>query len=168
MKPCPFCGSDRIVKGERYFAMCINCGATGPERASENTPERKWKGDWDFRPNCEECRLLKEQLRVADVAFNFQMGEKVELEKRLAIAEGGLDAAYLLGFHKRDDEFSELAKDKERLDWLQSQTKGYGTGWLCRDSTTGRGMRLHETSTIGAFQDVRQAIDEAMKGGSDA
>lgn len=91
-----------------------------------------------------------------------------DLEKRLAIVEEGLTPAYLSGFHKRDDEVRELSKDKERLDWLQSQTKGYGTGWLCRDSTTGRGMRLHETSTIGAFPDVRQAIDEAMKGGSNA
>lgn len=57
---------------------------------------------------------------------------------------------------------AELKKDRERLDWLQSHTKGYGTGWICRDSRTGRGMRLHETSEAGAFMDVRQAIDAAM------
>ncbi len=52
-----------------------------------------------------------------------------------------------------------LEADTERLDWLQSQTKGYGYGWVCRDSATGRGMRLHETLLPGAVSDVREAID---------
>jgi len=47
-KPCPFCGSTRIVKGERYYAMCVNCGATGPERNADAT-ERKFVGDWNTR-----------------------------------------------------------------------------------------------------------------------
>ncbi len=47
-KPCPFCGSSRIVKGERYFAMCVDCGATGPERNSDAT-EKKFTGDWNSR-----------------------------------------------------------------------------------------------------------------------
>lgn len=46
--PCPFCGSARIVKGERYFAMCVDCGATGPERNSDATV-RKFTGDWNTR-----------------------------------------------------------------------------------------------------------------------
>lgn len=46
--PCPFCGSTRIVKGERYFAMCVDCGATGPERNSDAT-EKKFIGDWNTR-----------------------------------------------------------------------------------------------------------------------
>lgn len=55
--------------------------------------------------------------------------------------------------------------DTELLDWLQSQTRGYGKGWICRLSSTGRGMRLHETSgtpeelSRGSVRtDVRQAI----------
>lgn len=47
-KPCPFCGSNRIVKGERYFAMCVDCGATGPERNGDATV-RKFVGDWNTR-----------------------------------------------------------------------------------------------------------------------
>ncbi len=47
-KPCPFCGSRRIVKGERYFAMCVDCGATGPERSADAT-QRKFMGDWNTR-----------------------------------------------------------------------------------------------------------------------
>jgi len=46
--PCPFCGSSRIVKGERYFAMCVDCGATGPERNADAS-ERKYVGDWNQR-----------------------------------------------------------------------------------------------------------------------
>jgi hypothetical protein len=53
--------------------------------------------------------------------------------------------------------------DTERLDWLQSKTTHYGEGWMVRPSTTGRGMRLHETSRGGAKPTVREAIDAAMK-----
>lgn len=52
--------------------------------------------------------------------------------------------------------------DKERLDFLQEKMTGYGNGWLLRGSTTGRGLRLHETSQDGAVKDVRQAIDNFM------
>lgn len=50
--------------------------------------------------------------------------------------------------------------DKELLDWMQSQTKGYGNGWIFRNSKTGRGMRLHETYDSGkeVNRDVRKAI----------
>lgn len=55
--------------------------------------------------------------------------------------------------------------DKERLDFLQKLTdeKIYTGKVVLRDSTTGRGWRLHETSGKGAFLSVRDAIDEYMK-----
>jgi hypothetical protein len=53
--------------------------------------------------------------------------------------------------------------DTERLDWLQSQTTGYGNGWLARESTTGRGFRLHETEHPSATPNIRLAIDRAMR-----
>lgn len=60
--------------------------------------------------------------------------------------------------------------DQELLDWLQSQTKGYGNGWVCRVSNTGRGMRLHETTgTLDEIEsdviskNVREAIIKAME-----
>lgn len=46
--PCPFCGSRRIVQGERHYAMCVDCGATGPERNADAT-RRKFVGDWNTR-----------------------------------------------------------------------------------------------------------------------
>ncbi len=53
--------------------------------------------------------------------------------------------------------------DTELLDWLEKNTRGYGKGWICRDSTTGRGLRLHETSDYGASPTVRRAIVDAMR-----
>lgn len=55
--------------------------------------------------------------------------------------------------------------DTEMLNWLQMNTKGYGLGWVCRNSDHGRGLRLHETSRKGAKAIVRDAIAEAMKSG---
>lgn len=51
-------------------------------------------------------------------------------------------------------------EDTKRLDKLQALTVGYGLGWILRKSTTGRGMRLHETSDLKASETVREAIDK--------
>lgn len=64
--------------------------------------------------------------------------------------------------------------DTQLLDWLQSRTKRYSDGWVCRSSATGRGMRLHETSKKAVATlplehqgtvhgDVRQAIIAAIE-----
>jgi len=58
-----------------------------------------------------------------------------------------------------------MPTDTEMIDWLQNQTKGYGVGWVCRDSEHGRGMRLHETSMEDGVGSVRDAIALAMKKG---
>lgn len=52
--------------------------------------------------------------------------------------------------------------DTERLNALQKLTKGYGGGWMLRESKTGRGMRLHETSQPEAVLDIRDAIDKYL------
>ena len=54
--------------------------------------------------------------------------------------------------------------DKQRIEWMQAQTAGYGNGWIFRESIWGRGMRLHETSEEGASPTIREAIDKAMAG----
>lgn len=53
--------------------------------------------------------------------------------------------------------------DTEMLDWLQKNAKGYGLGWVCRNSTSGRGLRLHETSSTDAQPTIRDAIAAFMK-----
>jgi hypothetical protein len=53
-----------------------------------------------------------------------------------------------------------LVKDKERLDFLQEITDGYGKGWMLRRSEDGRGWRLHETDRKEARTSVRDAIDD--------
>lgn len=52
--------------------------------------------------------------------------------------------------------------DKQLLDALQLMTKGYGKGWILRDSTSGRGIRLHETSQEEGEPDVREAINKYL------
>ncbi len=59
--------------------------------------------------------------------------------------------------------FKQVSDDTKRLDKLQSLTKGYGNGWILRESFNGRGMRLHETTLNGAENDVRKAIDKLNK-----
>jgi len=51
-----------------------------------------------------------------------------------------------------------MISDTEILDWLEQNATGYGRGWICRPSTTGRGWRLHETSDEDAKSTPREAI----------
>lgn len=48
--------------------------------------------------------------------------------------------------------------DTELLNWLDKNAKGYGKGWICRDSTTGRGLRIHETGIPNATPNIRDTI----------
>lgn len=59
-----------------------------------------------------------------------------------------------------------IKTDTVRIDALQELTKGYGKGWILRESSTGRGMRLHETEAPGAYPSVRQAIDAYLDASS--
>ena len=54
--------------------------------------------------------------------------------------------------------------DTDRLDFLDNLTTGYGNGWILRWSTTGRGIRLHETSQDGVYPTPRDAIDAGLEG----
>uniref|UniRef100_A0A6H1ZPJ8 Uncharacterized protein n=1 Tax=viral metagenome TaxID=1070528 RepID=A0A6H1ZPJ8_9ZZZZ len=55
--------------------------------------------------------------------------------------------------------------DEDRIDFLQELTnKEHYTGKvILRESTTGRGWRLHETSHPQGSSSVREAIDNTMK-----
>lgn len=58
--------------------------------------------------------------------------------------------------------------DSARIAKLQDLTKqkGYTGKVIMRDSSTGRGWRLHETSQMGAVDSVREAIDNYFDGKS--
>ena len=49
--------------------------------------------------------------------------------------------------------------DTERLDFLQNMLRSYSPKVVCRESTTGRGWRLHETKGSDGVDNVRDAID---------
>ena len=49
--------------------------------------------------------------------------------------------------------------DTDRIDFLQKQLGEYTGKVICRQSSNGRGLRLHETSHSDAVDDVRLAID---------
>lgn len=53
----------------------------------------------------------------------------------------------------------EALPDKRRMDFIESTKKGYGSGWVFRESSNGRGMRLHETSAPDTAPTARGAID---------
>jgi len=62
-----------------------------------------------------------------------------------------------------------VLSDTERLDFLQKLTdeKAYSGQVILRDSTTGRGWRLHETIQKGASSSVRDAIDKYIAANKD-
>ena len=53
--------------------------------------------------------------------------------------------------------------DTQRLNSIENLKKGYGKGWICRNSSHGRGLRIHETSDPSAFPTIREAIDAFLK-----
>lgn len=53
--------------------------------------------------------------------------------------------------------------DTQLLDYLDQLSGGYTGRVLLRDSTTGRGWRLHESSKPGASSNVRAAIRQYIK-----
>ena len=66
-------------------------------------------------------------------------------------------------FRSYAEQESRENKDTKRLNALQNLTRGYGNGWILRQSTSGRGMRLHETSDPRAKGSVRNAIDKFLE-----
>ena len=40
--PCPFCGSTRILRGYKYAAICLDCGATGPDKEKATDALKAW------------------------------------------------------------------------------------------------------------------------------
>lgn len=95
------------------------------------------------RLEASEARVAEEELAADDANLS-----RIAAEEERELLRSQLSAAEL---------------DAWRLDALQSTTKGYGAGWILRESTSDRGMRLHETTQEGAQPSVREAIDAALR-----
>ncbi|KKN91137.1 hypothetical protein LCGC14_0220020 [marine sediment metagenome] len=92
-----------------------------------------------------------------------QFDTKKEMLDEIERVISGLRLSSNVCVHKLDNE--ESPSDKEILDWLDKNMRGYGKGWICRDSSCGRGLRLHETNLPGTKPTVREAIVDAMEKG---
>ena len=44
LKPCPFCGKEKITIEERwqYFGYCVNCGCEGPNAPTKRQAISAW------------------------------------------------------------------------------------------------------------------------------
>jgi hypothetical protein len=116
------------------------------ERIKAADPEREFQ----------EVAAIAERYRQGLVAAQDKhQSERIELAQEIDELEAVRTAFQC--------ELDAAKMDTARLDWLQSQTKGYGGGWICRNSTGGRGMRLHETSGDQTRSTAREAIDYAME-----
>lgn len=40
--PCPFCGSSRTLEGYKYARICVDCGATGPDKEKSGDALKAW------------------------------------------------------------------------------------------------------------------------------
>ena len=48
------------------------------------------------------------------------------------------------------------------LDELQKHSSGYSNGWICRLSSSGRGLRIHETTRKDAMLTIMEAIKKYL------
>jgi len=142
---CPVCG---VASGAVRNLQKELADAQQPGEAAEPVAwRREWSGDaTDYAPTYVEGKEKP----------NYR-----ELWEPLYVAPPSTQTAVQAAIERCADMMRELREDQERLDALQYMTKGYGTGWILRQSSTGRGMRLHETTRAGASKDVRAAIDAA-------
>ena len=123
------------------------------ERLYAAATQGRWVHDPDWRDDGASQILQAANTNLA-VCF---MATGMDKDEHEATAE--LIVALHNAFPALLAELRALREDAERLDALQSMTTGYGIGWVLRLSTSGRGMRLHETSAGTAFATVRAAID---------
>ncbi len=74
---------------------------------------------------------------------------------------------------KERDDKDEVLTDTKRLDFLQSKLGTFTGLVVCRMSSAGAGLKLHESARSDAVDDIRKAIDlfmmsEAMRKGENA
>jgi len=118
-------------------------------------------GHWGHDMSCLGCEVnLSEHLAdVALITLEDATGEdKTAALHRLlglAWAQGRQDFASAMAASLLHGN----AADTLRLDRLDRLGKREPGGWIFRKSTTGRGLRLHETTVTPNYPTVREAID---------
>lgn len=133
-----------------------------------NTPGNDEYGNF----YCREVKDLRRQIEWARRALVRQKRVQPTDREGAPVTQSGLNRIMahvdeLLAEHKRlQNALEEARKDSARLDWLENQSSRYG-GWIARESSTGRGYRLHETSRREASDTARAAIDAAMEAGDE-
>lgn len=55
--------------------------------------------------------------------------------------------------------YQKLVDDAQILDFLDAK----GGNWVARNSTTGRGYRVHQSESMGGHATARAAIKDAMQ-----
>mgnify|MGYP002814420380 CR=1 FL=1 len=64
LKQCPFCASTSIVLGmdhNEYIALCLNCGAHGPNETSMERSAKMWNMRRDKIPDKKGFLFTEEQ-----------------------------------------------------------------------------------------------------------
>lgn len=143
--------------------VCTTCGAQKLyDTTLRNAVLRAEKAEHEIERLRAECEALR---KMDDIVEQLRALEKREAGNCYSVNKAMLDAAAEIERLRAEREA--LRKDAERLDFVERSSKGYGLGWIFRESRTGRGMRLHETSEEGASASAREAIDRAMASGAE-
>lgn len=110
LKPCPFCRGTRIIKGERYFAMCVDCGATGPERIGDKAGIKKLFADWNTRDERELNAARSEVEKLAG-----QLSQTVQAQIEASALASDWQQKHTELFFESDQEEIRLMKERDTL-----------------------------------------------------
>lgn len=67
---CPFCGGTWILVGHKYSAICVDCGATGPDKGTEKQAGKGWNTRVETEKDAEITRL-RTLLAMQDARLGF-------------------------------------------------------------------------------------------------
>lgn len=70
IKPCPFCGSEKVnvgTHGNNLYACCYSCNSCGPYGISKEEAIERWnsaprKEDVEMEKNCGNCKHISEEV----------------------------------------------------------------------------------------------------------
>lgn len=168
--PCMFCDGtgldDKLIGGDGKCPSCEDGYYTPPEEDpifEVDTIEaaihayNKWHQEM---MDADDMGMF-----MVEYGYTFEGVEpNEETVKTLEKSDRGGDLHEVGSIEELTKELREYT-DTDLLNFLQQLTNkaAYTGKVVCRDSSTGRGWRLHETHAYNAVSDVRQAIMNYMK-----